>query len=270
MFQALKIFHEGNDQAFALFIDDDAEGYHILGAAGSSVPNISDPDASKLELGILPFTKVGEFWNAAWNPESRIPTHVPRGPYRPNPAMAGFHVVGEPIVNPDDIPGSLGADVVFVLEAMTPTELRTIRTEMFSMTDENFMWVDVSDRLVSPDMQGLMAYFESGEFANHSPPQTFLAVDRKTLSDAMEPIDEREDWEAIIVASCEGGDVWFRDEMHHAFAHVSTGYGYDRKDFDEAEMAYINLKLANMSFGELCHGCPVVYWSAYRAWAEEE
>jgi hypothetical protein len=50
-------------------------------------------------------------------------------------------------------------------------------------------------------MQGLVAYFECGEFANHSSPDNFLAVDRKTLSDAMEPIDERGDWEAIIVAS---------------------------------------------------------------------
>lgn len=49
----------------------------------------------------------------------------------------------------------------------------------------------------------MVAYFECGEFANYSPPDNFLAVDRKTLSDVMEPIDEREDWEAIIAASYE-------------------------------------------------------------------
>ncbi|OGE47978.1 hypothetical protein PENARI_c034G12313 [Penicillium arizonense] len=67
---------------------------------------------------------------------------------------------------------------------MTPTELRKIRSELFN--------------------SGLVAYFEYGEFANHSSPDNFLAVDRKSLSDAMEPIDERGDWEAVIVASYKG------------------------------------------------------------------
>ncbi|RAK98086.1 uncharacterized protein BO80DRAFT_467223 [Aspergillus ibericus CBS 121593] len=269
MFQALKICHPGNDQAFALFIDEDADSYHIVRATGSSVPNISDPGAKKVELSTLPFEQVQNFWTAAWNPESRTPSRMPQGPYRYNPAMWELHTFGgEPIVDPDDIPGSLDTSIIFILEPMTPTELRKIRSEMFTQSDEPYMWVDVSDRLISPDMQGLLAYFESEEFTHHAPPSQFLAIDRKTLSDAMDPIDEREDWEAIIVASYEGGDIWFEDEEHRAFGHISTGYGYDRKDFEEAEMAYINLKIENMSYDELCPDGRMVYWSAYRAWAE--
>ncbi|PYI08334.1 hypothetical protein BO78DRAFT_468551 [Aspergillus sclerotiicarbonarius CBS 121057] len=270
MFQALKICHQGNDQAFALFIDDDADGHHIVRATGSSVPNVSDPGAKKLELTTLPFDQVRNFWTAAWNPESRTPSRMPRGPYMYNPAMWELNVFGgEPIVDPDDIAGSLDTSVIFILETMTPTELRKIQSEMFMGADEPFMWVDVSDRLVSPDMQGLLTYFESEEFANEAPPNNFLAVDRKTLSDAMEPIDEREDWESIIVASYEGGDVWFDDDMQRSFAHISTGYGYDRRDPEEAENAYINLKIANMSYDELCPDGQMVYWSAYRPWAEK-
>ncbi|KAL2819420.1 hypothetical protein BJX63DRAFT_381952 [Aspergillus granulosus] len=240
MFQVLKICHPGNDQAFALFVDEDDEGYHIVRATGSNMPNVSDADASRLELSILPFKQVKDFWHAAWNPESRKPpARMPRGPYRYNPAMWELHAFGgEPIVDPDNIAASLGSDVIFILEAMTPTELRAIRTALFMATDVTYMWVDVADRLASPDMPGLLAYFESsGEFAKHPPPRHFLAVDRRTLSDAMEPVDEREDWEAIILASYEACDVWFGDEMHRSFGHLSTGYGYDRRDLEEAEMA---------------------------------
>lgn len=270
MFQALKICREGNFQAFAFFVDDDAEGYHILRAKGSSIPNIADRSASNLKLSIIPFDKVGVAWNAAWNPERFIPARLPRGAYKYNPAMYEMdNLGGEPIVNPDDIPGSLDTDVVFILEPMTPTELRKIRSEIFTCPDQNWMWVDVSDRLLSPDMQGLVTYFESREFAHHSPPTTFLAIDRKTLSDAMEPVDDREDWEAIIVASYEEGDVWFHDDMHNAFGHISVGYGYERRDLNEAEMIYTNASIANMSWNEMCPGSPIVYWSAYRSWAEE-
>jgi hypothetical protein len=271
MFQALKICREGNFQAFAFFVDDDAEGYHILSANGTSIPNNADPKASKLELSTIPFDKVGVAWNAAWNPESYIPPRLPRGPFKYNPAMYWMHNLGgEPIVNPDDIPGSLDTNVIFILEAMTPTELRKIQSEIISNSDQTWMWVDVSDRLVSPDMQGLVTYFESPEFAHHSPPNEFLAIDRKTLSDAMEPVDEREDWEAIIVASYEEGDVWFRDDMHNSFGHVSVGYGYDRRDLGEADSIHMNLFIANMSWNEQCAGSPIVLWSAYRAWAEEQ
>jgi hypothetical protein len=52
---------------------------------------------------------------------------------------------GEPIVIPDDIAGSLDTSVIFVLEKMTPTELRKIRSELFNgVSDEQFVWVDVS------------------------------------------------------------------------------------------------------------------------------
>jgi hypothetical protein len=53
---------------------------------------------------------------------------------------------GEPIVNPHDIASSLDASVIFVLEKMTLTELRKMRSELFKcVNDEQFMWVDVSD-----------------------------------------------------------------------------------------------------------------------------
>jgi hypothetical protein len=53
--------------------------------------------------------------------------------------------------------------------------------------------------------------------------------------------------------------VWFKDEMHHCFGYISIEYGYDRRDYEEAESVYINLKIANMSWDELCDGASVVY-----------
>jgi hypothetical protein len=270
MFQALKIGHGDNYQAFALFIDEGPEGHQIMNAIGSSIPNFSDPDESKLHIDPFPFEKVGAYWNAAWNPDSDVPRNVPKGPYKYNPAMWELNSFGgEPIVNPDDIPGSLNTSVIFVLEKMTQIEIRKIRSEIFHHreSDEDFMWVDVSDRLASPDMQGLVAYFESGKFANHSPPRYFLAVDRQTLLDAMEPEGEREGYEAIIVASNEACDVWFRDETNRSWAHLSTGYGYYRGDYEETEGIFINLITSNMSWDEMCENSPVVHWSAYRTWA---
>ncbi|OJK02128.1 hypothetical protein ASPACDRAFT_1854134 [Aspergillus aculeatus ATCC 16872] len=277
MFQALKIRHPDIDEAFALFIDEDSEGYHVVRARGASGYSVFDPRDKRLELDILSFEKVRDFWTAAWNPYSRTSNRMPRGPYRYNPAMYDVHAHGgggEPIVDPDDIAGSLGSDVIFVLERMTPSELRQIRTELFPCPDQEYMWVDVADRLASPDMQGLLAYFEtSEEFAhhhrNHCPPLQFLAVDRRTLADAMEPADEREDWEAVIVASYEGGDVWFQDETGRSFGYLSTGYGYERRNLEEAEGVYINVNISNMSWSEMCEQSPVVHWSAYRAWAED-
>ncbi|KAJ5754161.1 uncharacterized protein N7511_008314 [Penicillium nucicola] len=281
MFQALKISHPDNYEAFALFInefpkfDETPEfpgGYQIVRANESNFPNAPHTYNSRLELTVLQSDKVAQCWNAAWYPESHIPPSLPNGPFKYNPAMWDLNDFGgDEIVNPDDIARSLSSSVIFVLEKMTETELRTIQWEIFDRynSDEMFMWVDVSDRLVSPDMQGLVAYFESEEFAHHRPPHHFLAVDRQTLSDAMEPLDERDELEAIIVASFEAGDVWFSDDMNHGYGHISTGYGHYRGDMEEVESIHINLSISNMSWSELCEGSPVVYWSAYRKWAEE-
>ncbi|PYH46068.1 uncharacterized protein BP01DRAFT_34979 [Aspergillus saccharolyticus JOP 1030-1] len=268
MFQAIKISHPGIDEAFALFIDEDCEGYHVVAAEGASAYR-SDPRDKRLSLAVCPFDKVQDFWTAAFHPTSQIPAFLPDGPYRYNPAMYSMrNWGGEPIVDPDDIAGSIDHNLIFILEAMTPSELRKIRAELFPAPDQEYMWVDVSDRLPSPDMQGLLAYFESEEFEEHPPPREFLAIDRKTLEVALEPADEREDWEAIIVASNEGGDVWFDDDKNRAFGHISTGYGYGRMNLEEAEIAHTNLSIQNMSWDELCSDGEVVYWSAYRTWAE--
>lgn len=41
--------------------------------------------------------------------------------------------------------------------------------------------------------------------------------------------------------------MWFKDEMYHFFGYISIGDGYDRRDYEEVESVYINLKIANMS-----------------------
>jgi hypothetical protein len=71
MFQALKICHEGNYKAFALFIDEGLKGYHIVDAKGASFPNFSDSDGSNPDISTLPSLK-GKSLDAARNPESHF------------------------------------------------------------------------------------------------------------------------------------------------------------------------------------------------------
>jgi hypothetical protein len=39
---------------FALFINEDPEGYHIVNTKGTNIPNFSDSDGSNLEISTLP------------------------------------------------------------------------------------------------------------------------------------------------------------------------------------------------------------------------
>jgi hypothetical protein len=44
-------------QAFALFIDEGLEGYHIVDAEGASFPNFSESDGSNPDISTLPSEK---------------------------------------------------------------------------------------------------------------------------------------------------------------------------------------------------------------------
>jgi hypothetical protein len=66
-------------QAFALFIDEGVEGYHIVDGKEASVPRFSDSDGSNLEIGTVPFEKVRVLWMQPGSRES-YPTKSAKRP----------------------------------------------------------------------------------------------------------------------------------------------------------------------------------------------
>lgn len=160
-----------------------------------------------------------------------------------------------------------GGECVFNLESMTVEELQTIREELFSDVDQELEWIDLSQKLESPDMEGLMDYFESKDFEQHSPPDLFIAVDRKTLRIANKPADERNESRSVIVASSNGGLLWFKDDMEDTHGSIDTGYGFQRSSVEDSITAVVNLSVGNMDFDELFCRPEFIYWSGYHSWA---
>ncbi|KAJ5397749.1 hypothetical protein N7509_005862 [Penicillium cosmopolitanum] len=155
--------------------------------------------------------------------------------------------------------------IVIILESMTEEELEKIKTELF-LNSKDFHWINVSSKLESPDMEGLLAYFET---KRQKSPKFFIAVDRKTLEVANTPVDKRYQAPEVIIASHEGTRFWISDDIDRSHALVHAGYGYQRTTADYAVLAYVNLMVSNMGFYDLCEEHEAVYWKACKSWAEE-
>ncbi len=161
---------------------------------------------------------------------------------------------------------------VFVVEPMTPEEFERLRSYAEDRMVEEYEyseWFHVADKLESPDMKGLLAWFESPHCDFAHPPPFFLAVDRWSLevADDEEPITDL--WAECIVASEEGGEYKLRDDKEKIYAYWGAGYGSDRMDFEDAIRVCMNLEQRNMCLMELFHG-GVEYdnWKALQPWAD--
>ncbi|KAJ5684784.1 uncharacterized protein N7477_001129 [Penicillium maclennaniae] len=159
------------------------------------------------------------------------------------------------------------SDCVLILESMTKEELQTIQEELFSEVDTDLEWIDLSQKLGSSDMEGLMDFFESKDYELDSPPDHFIAVDRKTLRVANKPVDQRDESKSVILASIEGGLLWFKDDMEDIHGSIYTGYGFQRSNVEDSMTAVTNLSVGNMDFAELFDQSEFIYWSGYHSWA---
>ncbi|KAJ6131046.1 hypothetical protein N7523_001506 [Penicillium sp. IBT 18751x] len=159
------------------------------------------------------------------------------------------------------------SDCVLILESMSKEELQTIQEELFSEVDTDLEWIDLSQKLRSPDMEGLMDFFESKDYELDSPPDHFTAVDRKTLRAANKPVDQRDESRSVILASIEGGLLWFKDDMEDIHGSIYTGYGFQRSSVEDSMTAVTNLSVGNMDFAELFDRPEFIYWSGYHSWA---
>lgn len=150
---------------------------------------------------------------------------------------------------------------------MTEEELQTIQKELFSQVNADLQWIDLSQKLESPNMEGLMDYFESKDFELDAPPSQFIAVDRKTLRVANKPADQRNESRSVILASIEGGLLWFKDDMEDIHGSIYAGYGFQRSSVEDSTTAVTNLSVGNMDFAELFDRPEFIYWSGYHSWA---
>ncbi|KAJ5973856.1 hypothetical protein N7481_011066 [Penicillium waksmanii] len=160
---------------------------------------------------------------------------------------------------------------VFVIEAMTPEEFERLRSyaeERMVDQYEYSEWFHVAEKLESPDMKGLLAWFESPDFDFDHPPPFFLAVDRWSLevADDEEPITDL--WAECIVASEGGEGYYLTDDKEDRYASWHAGYGSDRMDFEDAIIICMNLEQRNRSFVELFHGAEYDHWKALHSWAD--
>ncbi|KAJ5080954.1 hypothetical protein N7456_013664 [Penicillium angulare] len=160
---------------------------------------------------------------------------------------------------------------IFILESMTEYEIQNIETALLArgLDDDEFAWVDVSSKLESPDMEGLLAYFESEENEMKSPPSYFLAVDREAVRITNLPAEEQERECPIILASKDGGRLRFGDELSDIHSSLNLGYGFEALEIQNAVNAVVNLSVGNMDFGELAAGPEYLYWKRYQAWVDE-
>lgn len=153
---------------------------------------------------------------------------------------------------------------------MTEEEIRTIK-ELFTEYEEEFSsdltWVDVSSTIKAPNIEGLLEYFESEEQKMKYPPRYFLAVDHGTLEFANRPERDAES-EVVILASQEGGELRFSDDIGDGHSEVCMGYGVVQRSVEHAMEAVLNLSLSNMDFCELAFGHDTVYWEDYQAWVD--
>ncbi|KAJ5081333.1 hypothetical protein NUU61_009597 [Penicillium alfredii] len=268
IFHAIKVCHDETDDAYALLIDHDFNGNPTILAAGLGGPHWASPELDMLELHRLAMSDVAQFWTVVWTPFAHHPKPEMMNGLRTNPSIrdtgCGTGGPTELVANPDNIPNSWTGLPVFILDTMTETERRIIREELLG-TPDGVMWTDVSDQLESPDMHGLLAYFEATFDNARGPPAHFLAVDRKSLEIALTPADERDESEAMIIASDGGCSAWFRDDTDQMLGLLHMGYGYRRMEGEEAESGWINLDVGNLFFEDVFEADSVtpdiVYWS---------
>lgn len=290
IFQAIKpLPHDDVDETFLMFIDGDRspDGYHVIFATEVLVrsPHISFRPHSIVLSRLHDMQDSPRYWHAIWNP-----FEVGRRGTRVNNARANCTIFDsdlrtkksefEVISDPDHLSLSFGVLTVFIfiLSPMTESELRRVRWQHFYLHDDPLQFIDVSQLIHTPDIEGLVSYFESEDFAElgETPPSHFLAIDDGTLGPARgedESLDDSASEETdlsddVIVVSSNPLSVWVKDDEGRIYAQYSLGYGYARLEARKALDLCSNLEVGNMDFIEVCQP-EYVYWGSFQPWIEE-
>lgn len=292
IFQHVEPNFKDIDESYVLFLDEDKQAgsnkYHILRAKQVVIPdNFGQRDSVVDVVSFTEKERALEFWDIIWNPFGRGHRTVMVSSARVNPILfnhppgngASFKhgAFSDMIPNPDKVvfqPRNHGLQLpVFVLEEMSSRDIQTTRSYILSHELDYPVLYDISKRIPSPDMQGMMAYFESEEFlkTDQEPPSEFIAVDRTTLSLAKQdgPYGEVDETDAMIIASEEPLRLQIQDDQDEIYAHICLGYAYGRQDPEEANSTWCNVSISNMYFTECVENVSWVRWASVQDYTDE-
>ncbi|OKL62437.1 hypothetical protein UA08_02671 [Talaromyces atroroseus] len=284
--------HPDCDETFVLFIDQnpaELECYHILRAhkwtrERNQSGEYEDFDTNVINIRALKDVQHAvNFWHMMWNPFENGGKGIRQSDSRVNSALFNigsnslYGGYSEMVANPDKL--VITADIaIFVLAPMTETDLRIIRSYIMKDVEDEFCIYDVSKKLKSPNMEGLIGLFSTEEFVTNDQhlPSFFIAVDTQTLDIARSVMSQAhstkvrrvDDSEALVVASNREISLGFMDDMDNVYAEVNLGYAYARQSPEDAFSTCVNLSVANMDFFECANIEHWVTWSCCDKWLE--
>ncbi|KAI9035138.1 alpha/beta-hydrolase [Aspergillus affinis] len=282
IFQAVKTPGSPNiDQAFAMFIDTSEEREHSIIFAKEWQKEGERGDNTVQLSAVKDLSDAVGIWHLIWNPSLNHSRGgvVRCNDFRVNPSLFYSHKLDdgfENINNPDEIVVSNDACLVFVLEKMGDRDVRTTCDEVLSEIEETVRFVDVSHVIKTPDIEGLVAFFESPEFiqSGQEIPRYFFAVDRLSLEAAR---GDEEEAACIIIAGRKdlGMLVAKPDEERlrdgdEPYGHQCLGYDYARLNACGAAEAWTGLDVMTMESYEISEEVKTAFFGTVSTWAEDK
>lgn len=157
---------------------------------------------------------------------------------------------------------------------MTPEEFGRLEKYAEERMDDQFEYcevIHVADQLKSPDIKGLVEWFESPDCFLSEPPSFFIALDRWSLQvadDANSDDDAVDFWAECIIGYDRAGEYVLRDENEYCYATWTAGIKHDRFSFEDGLGVCMRIdqdKCEILGF----HGSEVLYWKWMRSFAEK-
>ena len=273
IFQATKPpYQEAVDETFSMFIDQDEtrDGAYCIILAQKTF-------SGRRPILLHTLRDIGDalgFWHAIWNPfehgrrgtrlnNARVNTTLFDGPLRAR--KCPFEVV--PCPDHFNFFTAQTDYCCFVLSQMTETQFRHVRQKLFSEVEDTMQFIDAAKLVRTPDIPGLMAYFESDQYVKSGQdelPQFFLAIDDKTLTG----VADGETMDLVIVADRRALCADIYDDNGNCYGSWSPGYAYSRLDAEMAVNLCTSLSVCNMDFVECCEDPEFSCWSMFQRWKD--
>ncbi|KAK1144453.1 hypothetical protein N8T08_005325 [Aspergillus melleus] len=282
IFQAVKTPRFPNiDQAFAMFIDTSEEREHTIIFATEWEQEKERRDNTVHLSRVEDLSDAVGIWHMIWNPSLKHARGgiVSYNDFRVNPSLFysnKFDDVFEKVNNTDELVLSSDACLIFVLENMTDRDVRAMCEEILSGIDQALQFVDVSQSIRTPDIEGLVAFFESPEFiqSGQEIPQYFFAVDRHSLEIARR---DEEEAPCIMLAGRKHLDMLVEKPDEERFqdgdepyGRQCLGYDYARLDACNAIDVWTDLEVMNIESYEISERIETAYFGTVSKWAEDK
>lgn len=268
------------DQAFMMFIDDLGEEhkYTIL-LAQEFVKESSTNDELVHLSEMKSLQDAVDVWHMIWNPNRwewrgvgdndvsfKVNVDLEE---KLSSTIETFH-------NPDRLALSAERHLVFVLDQMSQKEVWSIWEIAQPENELGVQFIDVSHLIKTPDMEGLLKFFESEQFLStgQKPPSYLFAADRRSLEAAT---GDDQDASCILLAARK--DVILMSEKPRKDAMLEgdepygcqcLGYDYDRLNGYDASEAATDLHCQNIESFEISEDLKTVYFDTVKEWTDKQ